>query len=131
MLYLQSMTIVEHDMSLAPAWAERITVRKHGDAVTVSGVNRIASLPVHHELHDGTKDFVEQYRTAGRVVWGQKRTAGRVGLHIDFANADTDSKLMAFVRTNGPVWGNLPTYRNSRTEKRRIDSISVEESLAG
>src|SRR2546426_12642075 len=122
------MTIVEH-ISLAPRWAEEISVEQTGDILIVSGVNRVSTLGARDERCAENHDLINEYRAARRSVVGEKRAGGRL-VYLQFANADSDERLIDFVRMHGPLWGFLPAYRRSKTSRHRDNVIWVEESLA-
>lgn len=122
------MIIVEH-MPLVPRWAEKISVEQKGETLIVSGVNRISVLGGRDERGSESNDLISEYRRARRSIVGEKRAGNRLP-YLQFANAVSDESLVAFVRSYGPVWGHLPTWRPSKTQKHRDDGIGVEESLA-
>src|SRR6266404_6867933 len=69
------------------------------DHVRVIGFDPLVALESRPDLRSW--DLFEQYRKAPKD-WSRGQT-GKHSPHIRFANADTDDKLLAFVRRFGPV----------------------------
>jgi hypothetical protein len=90
------MTFVEH-IYPAIAWGKNITVKLDSDELEVS-----ALVPVLQEDWDASPDALRAYRQAVSRYGGAKRQ-GKNSPHIEFANADTDQKLIRFVQRFGPV----------------------------
>ena len=76
-----------------------LEVENLGDCLRVAGFNPFVALDRRPELRSW--DVFEKYRKAPKD-WSKGRT-GKGSPHIQFANADTDEKLIAFVRQFGPV----------------------------
>lgn len=76
-----------------------LEVENVGDCLRVVGFDPFAALSKDPELRSW--DLFEKYRKAPKD-WSKGRT-GKSSPHIQFANADTDEKLGAFVERFGPV----------------------------
>lgn len=95
------MTVVEQEFYPSFVWAEPLEghefdVRVFGSELYISGV-----LPTY-QRQDLPSDLILQYEL---VRWKRRTTKhlGKCSPHIVFANADSDQKLIAFVRAFGPV----------------------------
>jgi len=88
------------------AWGIGIVVTCNGESLIVSGAR-----PPALQNDQIAADALRDYRMAFRH-FGQKRQ-GKNSPHIQFANANTDQKLIKFVQQFGPV-----LVRSSRTEQR-------------
>lgn len=95
------MTIVEH---IKPGFQWADPLNKSGFEVEQrDGEVLVTGLLPFFKGSGGACDLFQQYEVARKnVTMGQKRT-GKRSPHIRFANADTDKKLIAFVRQFGPV----------------------------
>jgi hypothetical protein len=102
------MTYVEHNRRFPGSqwrqWAQPfprksgLKVEYAGAALQVAGCLRIS-----HDEQEAPSDFLSQYRIARKDRSIGKQNTGKDSPHIRFANADTDEKLVAFVRSFGPV----------------------------
>lgn len=98
------MTIVERN-EVFPGfqWAEPLQrrsgldVKVVGDALQITGC-----LPKYGEANTPS-DLLNQYQIARKNRNIGKQSTAKDSPHISFANADTDEKLVAFVRSFGPV----------------------------
>lgn len=72
-------------------------------------------------------DFVRQYEDARKIVRiGEQRT-GQKSPHIQFANADTDDKLISFVQRFGPVVADRVFIRPAGQLSARIPLVAVQD----
>ncbi len=86
-------TVIFVEQYPSSVWGDEIKVEAHGDALLISGVFPMCLQP--------GPDIFREYLEAPRH-WTQGRT-GKNSPHIQFANADTDQKLLQFVERFGPV----------------------------
>jgi len=79
-------------------------IDKNGLHVSAIGSDlEITGLVPTYEVRDSACDLIRQYEEAAKqVVIGQERT-GTQSPDVCFANADSDDKLIAFVRRFGPI----------------------------
>ncbi len=94
------MAFVEHTLErqYPPlVWGKEIIVKVDSDELEVSAV-----VPVLEEDWDASPDALRAYRKAVSRYGGLKRQ-GKNSPHIEFANADSDEKLVRFVQRFGPV----------------------------
>jgi len=106
------MTFVERNTRLdyPPfVWGKDIRVEAGPDELEVSAV-----VPVLRQEYNAAPDALRSYRRAVRRFEGPKRQ-GKNSPHIEFANADSDQKLIKFVQRFGPV-----VVSSLRTEEREI-----------
>jgi hypothetical protein len=106
------MTFVERPIKLeypSFVWGKDIRVVVDSDELEVSAV-----VPVIQEDYDSAPDVLRSYRRAVRRFEGPKRQ-GKNSPHIEFANADSDQRLIKFVQRFGPV-----VVNSLRTEEREI-----------
>src|SRR5580698_1451899 len=97
---LSMMAFVEHRLKReypSFVWGKDICVKVGVDGLEVSGVD-----PILQEDRDSAPDALREYRRAVRRFDGPKRQ-GKNSPHIEFANADSDQKLIKFVQRFGPV----------------------------
>src|SRR6266568_6118600 len=97
---LSPMAFVEHTLErqYPPlVWGKEIIVKVDSDELEVSAV-----VPVLEEDWDASPDALRAYRKAVSRYGGLKRQ-GKNSPHIEFANADSDEKLVRFVQRFGPV----------------------------
>jgi hypothetical protein len=109
---LSLMTFVEHNLKqhYPPlVWGKDISVKARLDELEVSAV-----IPLLQEDFYAAADPMRAYRKAVSRYGGAKRQ-GKNSPHIEFANADSDQKLVRFVQQFGPV-----VARSVRTEEREI-----------
>lgn len=78
-------------------WGKDICVKVGPDELQISAI-----VPVLKEDHNAAPDPMRAYRRAVRRFEGPKRQ-GKNSPHIQFANADSDQKLVKFVQRFGPV----------------------------
>jgi hypothetical protein len=90
-------------------WGKDISVRVGLEEMEVSAVR-----PLLQEEWYASADPMRAYRKAVRRYGGAKRQ-GKNSPHINFANADSDQKLVRFVKQFGPV-----VARSVRTEEHEI-----------
>lgn len=90
-------------------WGKDIRVEAGPDELEVSAV-----VPVLQQDYNAAPDALRSYRRAVRRFEGPKRQ-GKNSSHIEFANADSDQKLVKFVQRFGPV-----VVNSLRTEEREI-----------
>ncbi len=108
------MAFVEHNLkrNYPPlAWGKDIIVKVGPDELEISAV-----IPVLQEDWDASPDALRAYRKAVSRYGGPKRQ-GKSSPHIQFANADSDQKLIKFVQQFGPV-----VARSVHTEEREISA---------
>ena len=79
-------------------------------------------------------DLIADYRKAPKSGWSAGRT-GKNSPHVWFANADTDEKLMAFVKRYGPIAARTLRERHDEsplTLDRELDppTIVAEQDMA-
>src|ERR1700693_3971224 len=94
-----------------PLWAEKIQIRRTGaDTVEVTGEN-------HYLFPDGNSIS----RPGRENCW----------MHIEFSNSETESELLNFLKTHGPVNGEKPTGRlfSPSISHSGFESILVEQSI--
>jgi hypothetical protein len=110
------MNIVEH-ASRGFQWAEPVD---KGEALQVEQVDtelRITGLLPLYERKDRPTDLIQQYEVAAKYRGVGKQRATGDSPEILFANADTDDKLVAFVRRFGPVVAKQAYTNFERPEK--------------
>jgi hypothetical protein len=96
-------TFVEHN-SGGFQWADPLTRGAGLDVKLVGSCLQIVGLlPLHTSTNDCACDVFQQYQTARKDFSIGKGRTGKDSPHIRFANADTDEKLVAFVKQFGPV----------------------------
>ena len=78
-------------------WAKDIHAERRGDALQVTGTAVISQRDM-----EATRDPFRSYMTAVRR-YGQEKRQGKNSSHIQFANADTDGKLIRFIERYGPL----------------------------
>jgi hypothetical protein len=112
------MTIVEHDLLNFPAfvWATDLHVEVQGDRLAISGIR-----PVSDDDVKAAPDLFRAYREA-IAQFGPHKRQGKNSPHIEFANADTNEKLISFVERFGPV-----VVSSLRTEERIVPSDDAFE----
>src|SRR5262249_50788428 len=93
------MAIVERALTV-PKWADRVTVQRDGDTLSVHGEGRIFKY-VDPRTISPDQDFLRQYSQYAKQ-WSEKRS-GKKPPHIQFANCRTDADIIAFVERFGPV----------------------------
>jgi hypothetical protein len=76
-------------------WAKGVTVEHHGGVLRVSGQSPWG------KLGEPSLDLLQEYRKAPKN-WSKKHS-GKDSPHVRFANADSDEKLLVFVKQFGPV----------------------------
>mgnify|MGYP001468141631 CR=1 FL=1 len=106
------MTFVERNNKLnyPPfVWGKDIRVEAGPGELVVS-----ALMPVLQEDYNASPDALRAYRRSVRRFEGPKRQ-GKNSPHIQFANADSDQKLVKFVQRFGPV-----VVSSLSTEEREI-----------
>jgi hypothetical protein len=80
-----------------PLHGRELRVRVVGTKLEISG------LFPNYKTQDRPTDLVFQYEKA-RKYWGiGKQRNGKASPHVAFSNADTDEKLISFVRRFGPI----------------------------
>jgi hypothetical protein len=79
-----------------PLEANGLRVERVKDELSITGL-----LP-RYGIKDDPSDLIRQYELARKVHIG-KKSSSKASPHIRFANADTDERLIAFVRAFGPV----------------------------
>src|SRR5438270_9544885 len=95
---LSRMTFVEPSFRYPPlVWGKDLRVTLSADRLTVS-----AEAPLFQEDAEAAPDLFRSYRKAVTRFGPQKRQ-GKNSPHIQFANAESDQQLEAFVRSFGPV----------------------------
>ena len=109
------MTFVEH--TFPPfVWGIDLRVEREGDRLGISGIR-----PFSDDEVKAAPDLFRAYREA-MAPFGPEKRQGKNSPHIEFANADTDQKLVRFVETFGPV-----VVNSLRTEERSAASSHVPE----
>ena len=100
---------------------EPLMVENTGDCLRVVGFNPSRAMDLY------SWDIFEAYRKIPKD-WGAGRT-GKRSPHIQFANADTDEKLIAFVGQFGPVIASRvrETRHNPKVDVPPI--LSAEQNL--
>jgi hypothetical protein len=89
------MTIVEH--TYPPfRWGDDLQMMTDDDRLLVGG--RSAWMRSHRP----SSDLLREYMKAPKN-WSNRKHTGKDAPHVRFANADTDEKLIAFVKEFGPV----------------------------
>lgn len=106
MTFVERHTTVEYPRFV---WGKDIRVEAGSDELEVSAI-----VPVLQEDYNSAPDALRSYRQAVRRFEGPKRQ-GKNSSHIEFANADSDQKLIKFVQRFGPV-----VVSSLRTEEREI-----------
>jgi hypothetical protein len=95
------MTVVEHTAK-GFQWGDPLTKRAGLDVKLEGGCLQIVGLLPHYTASSSCAcDLLQQYQMARKDL--SKGRPGKNSPHIRFANADTDAKLIAFVRQFGPV----------------------------
>jgi hypothetical protein len=93
-------------------WATGIRVERNGKELNVRG-----SLPTSDE--ENATDLLRAWRYSVNK-YGEQKRQGKLAPYIQFANADTDGKLMRFVERFGPV---LVTCSRSVDAEESGDSV--------
>lgn len=118
------MAFVEHYFPRF-VWGDKLEVREDGTSYLVKGL--FPSLDADgssdpQEENARSSDLIEEYLKAPKD-WSKKHT-GKHPPHVQFANADTDQKLMAFVKQFGPV-----VVKAIRVEDVEIGERVVEQDI--
>lgn len=109
--------------------ATELDVKQVGDELHI-----IAHLP-RYEVQDHPSDLIRQYEIVRKDRSIGKQRTGKDSPHICFANANTDEKLIAFVRRYGPVVAKsvytVPdsTHRLTELTEKRLAVASDEFPL--
>ena len=117
---LSRMVIVEQADYPSFRWGHDLTVRVDGECLLVSGRSVLGENAKSRSL---ASDLMHQYAKAPKN-WSNKRS-GKNAPHIRFANADTDRKLISFVKEFGPV------VVCALTEHRKRSTFDVCTTLEG
>jgi hypothetical protein len=112
------MTIVEQ-LNPGFQWAEPLQGEEL-DVECVSDNLQITGLIPSYEAQNSPCDLIRQYERSPKQVAIGQQTTGAESPEVSFANADTDEKLIAFVRRFGPV-----------VAKSVIDTRSVPDKELG
>jgi len=97
------MAFVEHDLFLGFQWAEPLRAGAELRVEPVGTELHITGLLPRYEGKDRPTDLIQQYEIGAKYrAVGKQRTTGD-SPETQFANAETDNKLVAFVRQFGPV----------------------------
>ena len=117
LLYYQYMTNVEHtELYGGFQWAEPFQKNGELEVQLLGSKLHITGLLPRYKSEGRPSDVIWQYERAPKSVGiGQKRN-GCASPEILFANADTDDKLVAFVRKFGPVVAECAYHNFERPE---------------
>jgi hypothetical protein len=110
------MKIVEH-VSPGFQWAEPVDGNQELQVEQVGAELHITGLLPLYERKDRPTDLIRQYDIAAKYRGVGKQRATGDSPEILFANADTDDKLVAFVRRFGPVIAKQAYTNFERPEK--------------
>jgi hypothetical protein len=104
-------------------WAKDIRVEKSGDALQVTGTAVISQQDV-----ETTRDPFHSYmRAVSR--YGLDKRQGKNSFHIQFANADTEGKLIQFIQRFGPLVVSSLTSLEQKVEPDSFDFERTETDL--
>jgi hypothetical protein len=130
------MTIVER-FCPSYAWAEPLQGNEFDVEVTAEEL-QISGLFRRYKPQDRPFDVLSQYELARKKRPIGRQPTGKDSPHIMFANADTDEKLVAFVRAFGPVVAkstDMADYKDgqwtSMTAKQDLPELRRERSIYG
>jgi hypothetical protein len=116
-------------------WSERIQVKRAGNELIVVGTNPGEAAP---------RDLLELFH---HYLFAPNRELEAKGLHLEFANAKSDSKLMQFVEKWGPIaapsaamhgwskknklsyWGSIPAKKEGLNSEVRTEAREARENL--
>jgi hypothetical protein len=114
---------------LTPVWAQQIEVKRQGDTLLVAGWGRIPYAIDEQDVgseHVSKLDIFKRFHNyVLRNLAAERRAAGDAGVY-QFADANTDEKLIAFVEEFGPVWGKV---RTSKWEENGTMTLVVAQSM--
>jgi hypothetical protein len=112
---------------ITPVWAQQIEVERRGETLLVKGWGRIPDLIDAREVEPGQISQLDISRRFHRYVLrhlGEPKTED-AGVY-QFADADNDEKLVAFVEEFGPVWGDV---RSSKYEENGTFTLTVAQTI--
>jgi len=126
------MTFVEQNTK-GFQWGDPLTqhagldVKLKGDCLQIVGL-----LPFYTTINSCACDLLQQYQMARKDL--SKGRTGKNSPHIRFANADTDKKLIAFVRQFGPVvarevYDNFERAEKGLPEPRLPRRLTAEQDM--
>ncbi|HXC43336.1 MAG TPA: hypothetical protein VNY51_07445 [Candidatus Dormibacteraeota bacterium] len=116
------MAFVEHALFLGFQWAEPLRAGAELQVEPVGTELHITGLLPRYKGKDRPTDLIQQYEIAAKYrAVGKQRTTGDSPETL-FANADTDDKLVAFVRRFGPVVAKQAYTNFERPEKGLSES---------
>lgn len=113
---------------VTPVWAQQIEVERQGNTLLVTGWGRIPDPFDAKEIASESIAKMDIFRRFRRYVLrhlSEKKTTEDAGVY-QFADADTDEKLISFVKEFGPVWGEV---RSTKYEDNGTMTISVAQSM--
>lgn len=126
------MIFVEHNVG-GFQWGDPLTrpagldVKLEGGCLQIMGL-----LPLYTTSNSCACDLLQQYQMARKDL--SKGKTGKNSPHIRFANADTDEKLIAFVRQFGPVvarsvYDNFERPEKGLPEPRWPPRLTAEQDM--
>ena len=113
---------------ITPVWAQQIEVERQGETLLVTGWGRIPDPIDAREVEPGQISQLDIFQRFNRYVLrhlGEKQKPEDAGVY-QFADADNDEKLIAFVKEFGPVWGDV---RFSKYEGNGTCTLTVAQSV--
>jgi hypothetical protein len=114
-------------------WGDPLTGRAGLDVRLEGGCLQIVGLlPLYTTSNSCACDLLQQYQMARKDL--SKGRTGKDSPHIRFANADTDEKLIAFVRQFGPVvarsvYDNFERPETGLPEPRWPPRLTAEQDM--
>jgi len=114
-------------------WGDPLTEGAGLDVRLEAGSLQIVGLlPLYTTSNSCACDLLQQYQMARKDL--SKGRTGKDSPHIRFANADTDEKLIAFVRQFGPVvarsvYGSLERPEKGLPEPRWPPRLTAEQDM--
>lgn len=113
---------------ILPVWAQRIEVDRQGDKLLVTGWGRIPDPIEARHVDPEFRSRLDIFQRFHRYVLRRltERHASEDAGVYQFAEANNDEKLIAFVRELGPVWGDVRSIKN---EENGTVTITVSQSM--
>src|SRR5262245_24238739 len=111
------------EVPFVPMWADQITLKRDGDLLSISGECRIAFVGTTDQKRPLEGDLLRIYANS------TKRPKNSVSPHLQFANAETESTLVEFIRRYGPVWGRVRLQKILPNNQHTVAKIWAEETL--
>jgi hypothetical protein len=115
---------------ISPVWAKRIEVERNGDSLLVTGWERVFGPVDAREIpyEDASKlDIFRRLNRYSLLQLGTKRDEESSSVY-QFADANSDEKLIAFVREFGPVFGEV--FSTGCSQEGILIALTVDQSLS-